>query len=610
MKVSVKQNGNETHSVSEMILGHNLEVGGGVVSSMLTDRLDNPKFCAQYDGSRHNPHSTPLKGVAPMWVVNGYSMAGLNCELTKGMSLSGNESQKVQNYFVDDYARGIMQTGRSVLKDEVLELEIWARVQHNPVTLQVYIGPLCCRKPFYDEAIIIIDSAYWKKYTVKFNCSCNDDEAVFGCYLKNEGIVWFDQIHLRPVEAGNVRLDVVEKLDSLNISTLRFPGGCLSTNYRWEHGLKPLHQRPVLPDSIFQFSQTYDFGTEEYLELCYKLNIRPFITVNVGSGTPEEAGAWAKYCADWFRSKDSELPVIYFHIGNEHYGIWETAHMTGEMYVDTLREYVPLIREGYPNCRIVGLGEEFSGGTIPEKRTKWREPVLDKASDLVDVLAINRYKGQWFDDMLEKQINAAESVHKVENDIVDLIKDIANRKLDIKVAVTEWNYWLHAAHWDGRGFEEPYDAQHGFFVAGMIHMFAKHGKDVEVCNFYHLIEAMGVILPKPTSVQETCIAEIFRFYRKALPGEYLPLTIESPSLGEGKSVDGLCLRTDKKTWLFLANRHSSEKAEVTLKELPCLNGDMEMLCAASPLEQFEKGTVSIKDAKLELPPLSIASIAF
>jgi len=38
------------------------------------------------------------------------------------------------------------------------------------------------------------------------------------------------------------------------------------------------------------------FGTDEFMELCKEVGAESQLTVNVGSGTAEEAAAWVEYC--------------------------------------------------------------------------------------------------------------------------------------------------------------------------------------------------------------------------------------------------------------------------------------------------------------------------
>ena len=121
----------------ETLLGHNLEMTFGAEDGLLTERLSNPKFSGIAD---------PQTGIATRWQMgpNNNSL-GARYESTKGMFLSGCESQLIHNYSGRE-ACGILQTDRIVLKGEVLQVSLWARVQHHPVTLCVGIKNRCCER--------------------------------------------------------------------------------------------------------------------------------------------------------------------------------------------------------------------------------------------------------------------------------------------------------------------------------------------------------------------------------------------------------------------------------------------------------------------------------
>jgi alpha-L-arabinofuranosidase len=236
----------------------------------------------------------------------------------------------------------------------------------------------------------------------------------------------------------------------------------------------------------------------------------------------------------------------------------------------------------------------------------WRKEVLDKASDLVDVLAINRYKGQWFDNPHDKQVNVAESVTKVQKDMEALIKDCDERDHRLKVAITEWSYWLRCWSWDKTGWEEPDDAQHGLYISGVLNLFSRLGDKMEVANFYHLVNPMGILTRKGTKVIEASVTEIFRLYRPAFPGKYIVLDVSSPCLGEVEpAVDALYMRQNNSDWLFITNRDDAETAEVCLSGFPQSDAEGVMLFAKSPLEPLQKATISMKKNTIVLPPLSI-----
>ena len=590
--------------VSEMILGQNIEVGANVIGGMLSDRFANPKFLGP---------ANPQTGLAPSWQLHGGHSWPFRCELTEGLSMSGNSSQMLHSYKGSDGAHyGIVQTGISIRKGEKLEIEMWAKCKDRPIDLVLSLSPLPVREPLYAEVKIQVNASYWKPYRAVFTIPEDNDEAVFKCFI-GQGMLWIDQIHLRPAGEGVLCKAMMEKIATLKMPTLRFPGGCLSTNYHWKHGTGPSHLRPDLMDPIGRFKEgtRYDFGTDEYLEMCHSQGISPFITVNIGSGTPDEAGDWAAYCAEFFRKRGVKPPPAYFQMGNEHYGVWESAHITAEMYVEAMREFVPLIRKAYPKARIVALGEEFSSDVYSAKALPWRKTILDKAMDLVDVLSLNRYKGQWGETDLDKMINVAESIPKVEKDLMDLIRDCRSRGLKTKVGVTEWNYWQNAMHYDGKDFLEPDDVQHGLYVAGTLNMFARLGEDMEVSTFYHLVNAMGMFHHFGADVKETCVAEVFRLYRPALPGRLIPLKINSPLLGKKETaLDAVMLQSGKSTWLFAANRSPSEPVRISLKGFTDSFKSSVCLVASSvgkPLQNMECGLGS---DKIELPPLSLFRFEF
>ncbi|RAV17835.1 hypothetical protein [Paenibacillus contaminans] len=581
------------------ILGTNLEIVTETHTALLSDRLDNPKFCGPAD---------PRTGLADGWLMRGNHQA-MHCELIEGMSLSGNASQLVHNYV--GAHNTILQTGRVVKQDEHYEVELWAKVRHHPVPIEIALGPLAVRQPEYSRAAVVIDASYWKRYTVRLHSPCEDNTAVFSITLTGAGVLLLDQIHLRPVGAPIVHPDVQASIRSLQLTGLRFPGGCASTNYRWKLGTGPVHLRPSLPDPINRKRAEYDFGTDEYLAMCHEQSIQPFITINIGSGTPQEAGEWAAYCAEWFGERNLPLPEIYFHMGNEQYGSWESSHMDASMYVEALRVYVPAVRSGYPRARIVALGEPFCSGVAGYPASPLRQTVLEEAKALFDVLSINRYKGQWYAEPADQMCNVVDSVAKIARDLTELVEDIRRSGSNAGVALTEWNYWMQASHWDGGRFAEPDDVQHGLFYSGMIHALARLAPAMEVANFYHLLNVMGMIRNDGGSLSETSMADLYRLYRPAFPGEVVPIELRSPEMGEGiASVDAIALRTDDSLWLYAANRSPEAESVVSFGGFPEIPDEALMMTAAdykSPLRHAEAPTVR---GHVTLPPLTIIRLRY
>ncbi|WP_146250178.1 hypothetical protein [Paenibacillus flagellatus] len=579
----------------------------GTHAGLVSDRLNNPKFCGPADA---------LTGIAPGWHPIIHNMGGMHAKLVPGMSLSGTESQMVHVYGGVS-GRGIVQKGRYVRAGEILEVELWAKVRHHPVTVRVSLTP-ARSNALYDAADITIDAAYWKRYTARLNAPRDDREARFFITFVTNGQVLFDQVHLRPAGEGHVSEPMLETMRALRLPTVRFPGGSISSCYRWRHGTGPVHLRPSLPDPCFKWRIDYDFGIEDYLQMCLEQDIRPFVSVNIGSGTPAEAGELAAYCADWHRMQGVEPPEVYFMMGNEQYGAWEPSHMEADMYVEALREYVPLVRSNYPRARIVAMGAIECEGMDGRPATPLRHKLLEDGAGLFDVLTIHTYPGSGFDEPERQIARAAAGAASARSKLVQLIADCRDAGSDVKVAMTEWNFWTQATHWDGLGFFEPDDAAHGLFFSAMVHVFAGLAPDLELAHYYNLINVMGMLRNDGGHVSPTGVSGLYELYRPAFPGQVLPIAVDSPQLDDGSlQLDVLAVRTDEADFVFIANRSVRESVAVELAGMEGRPGSAALMLAAdaaSPFREEDAATASssVGSAGTEtlLPPLSVVRLRY
>jgi len=580
------------------LLGQNLELAGDTMAGLLSDRLENGRFLGP---------PVPGTGLAPGWqpaFTNNY--AGIAFDLTEGLSHSGLWSQMLHNTS-DRSHIGMLQTGRWVRSGEKLQVTLWAMCRSRPVSLCVGLRPLAARAPDYARATINVDRAYWSEYRVVLEVPSDDAQCVFYCTVEERGRVWIDQIQLAPEGNGLVRPDLVDEMRSLDVPVLRFPGGCVSTNYHWRLGTGARDLRPTLPDPVFKWTMRYEFGTDEYLALCEDMGIQPHITVNIGSGTPAEAHEWARYCADWYREQQLPLPTMYWQIGNEHYGAWELGNMTGAMYADALRAYVPGIRAAYSRARIIALGPETGEVLDPDERLPWRAPVLDGAADQVDLVAIQNYASAWDDDATVRMAQAIQGAASMEAQLRKAAEDCRRREPNMRVAVTEWNLWRQALHYDGLGFLEPYDAVHGLFVSSALHGFCRLQPGLELANFYHLLNPMGLFISRGAEIVRTSSADVFALYRPAFPGQLLAVGVETPDIVEGVgAIDALALRTADADWLYVSNRSPTQEALVAVQGIePTAT---RLLHGEHPDRPLVEDAADMVGADLRLPPLSIARL--
>ena len=593
MKLKLSRGAEAGHDVSEMILGHNVEMCLTTANGLLSERLRNPKLLGP-------PH--PVTGVAPQW--QGASCGRASYELAPGTGLMGSEAQLIR-VARPHGTHFLHQNKLSVRAGEKLELEIWARVCHEPMTLKVALMPLSNRTAPYDSGEIKVDTSYFKRFTLSLCATRDDDEARLSLQFTTAGEMWIDQIHLRPQAEPLLCKGVVDEMAAMRIPTLRFPGGIVCNAYNWRHGTGPVHLRRAALDPAFHqdWYLNYDFGLDEYLGLCVDQGIAPTLTLNIAIGTPEEAAGMAAYCAAWFQRAGVAAPQIYWHVGNHPYSL-TTAHMTPAMYTGVIKTYVPGVKAAYPNSRIVVVMNSGELTAEPDK-APWREALFADVAELIDVVEVQIYGGcNPFESAEEQVKNLARSMAGVEPSLRSFIDLCRSRKVRWNVGIAEWNWWMQASHWDGRDFEEPPTALHGLYIAGMIHRFAALAPDFEVAHFYNLVNCMGILNHRDATVEVTDAVEIFKLYRPALPGRCVPLVWD----GDAGDVEALALENEGATWLFLTNRSLTDTAQISLDGLKTAHATGIRLSATSPVGTFTRSEPQLGGDTLTVSPLSILRV--
>jgi hypothetical protein len=120
---------------------------------------------------------------------------------------------------------------------------------------------------------------------------------------------------------------------------LRFTGGSLSNEYHWNTN--------TTLDNTWTWATSFD----EFAGIATALNACVFVTVNYGTGTPEEAAEWVTHS-----NVSNRYGFKFWEIGNENYGPWETdaQAVPHDPYTYALRarEYIAQMKAADPTVRI------------------------------------------------------------------------------------------------------------------------------------------------------------------------------------------------------------------------------------------------------------------
>ena len=178
-------------------------------------------------------------------------------------------------------------------------------------------------------------------------------------------------------DENGLRKDVLAALRALNFRSVRYPGGNFLSGYRWLDGVGPRDQRPRRRDLAWQSIETNQFGTNEFIEFCKKINTEPMLAANMGTGTIQDAANLVEYCNAPVGTQYSDLRashgykdphgVKYWCIGNEMDGPWQIGHLEAEDYGKKAREAAKMMRWHDSSIELVLCGSSNSAmPTYPE----------------------------------------------------------------------------------------------------------------------------------------------------------------------------------------------------------------------------------------------------
>jgi alpha-L-arabinofuranosidase len=134
------------------------------------------------------------------------------------------------------------------------------------------------------------------------------------------------------IDSNGFRTDVITCMQELRVPIVRYPGGNFVATYRWQDGIGPKHLRPKRPELAWLGVESNQFGTDEFMKWCTAVGTEPYLCLNMGTGTLEDALAWLEYCngdkdthfANLRRENGHLEPynVKYWALGNEMWGPW------------------------------------------------------------------------------------------------------------------------------------------------------------------------------------------------------------------------------------------------------------------------------------------------
>lgn len=331
------------------------------------------------------------------------------------------------------------------------------------------------------------------------------DRNIYGGFLEHLGRCIYGGIYEpnSPLsDERGFRKDVMEAIKRLNVPNIRYPGGNFVSGYHWVDGVGPKEKRPKKMELAWHTIESNQFGTDEFMEYCKAVDSEPFMCVNMGTGTIDEARDWLEYCngkedtyfANMRRQNGYAEPynVKYWGLGNEVSGSWQIGAKDANDYAIRALEFAKVMKWTDRNIKLITCG---SCQQIPAEM-EWNRIVVEKLIDIAEYLSIHMYVSN-HDNNYYEYMGTSEHIEKyiqAVRGIIDGAVYHSHQGRKMKIAFDEWN----ATYSPGRDkLHERYTLEDALVVAMFLNSFIRHADMVKMANIAQLVNIIPPIYTNP-----------------------------------------------------------------------------------------------------------------
>jgi alpha-N-arabinofuranosidase len=422
------------------------------------------------------------------------------------------------------------------------------------------------------------------------------DRNLFGQFAEHlgKGIeegVWVGPGSAIPNTRG-IRNDVVAALKALKVPNVRWPGGCFADEYHWRNGIGT--RAVTLNPNWGGVIEPNTFGTHEYMDFLEQIGSRAYLSVNLGSGTRQEAADWLEYLTAaqpttlaLERAKNGRkepYTIEYLGIGNES---WDCGgNMTPETYVDELKAYARFTRNYNPAQqkdpnKMLRIAVGPGGGEA--RWTEWTEVVMKAwqgrswSWDMEGLSLHNYTVVKWPPAYLSVGFGETEYAQILKSTLEmdglirkhGAIMDKYDPEKKILMAVDEWGAWYAQLPGTTPGFLAQQNSLRDAVLAALnINIFARHADRVKMANIAQMVNVLqAMILTDKEKMVLTPTYHVFKMYVPFQDATFVPVAFDAGSYVRGDitlpRVDAIAAR-DKagRLWLSVTNLDPNRPATV------------------------------------------------
>jgi len=421
---------------------------------------------------------------------------------------------------------------------------------------------------------------------------------IFGQFAEHLGHGVYEGIWVGPdsniPNTRGIRTDVVIALKALKVPNVRWPGGCFADEYHWRKGIGPADQRVVsLNPNWGGVTEPNTFGTHEFLDFLDQIGAEAYISVNVGSGTPQEAAEWLEYMTTAqpttlakeraTNGHPAPYKVGFLGIGNES---WDCGgNMIPDYYLSQLKIYSRFVRNFNPaqqnkqQMLKIAVGP---GGGEP-RWTEWTEAIMKAYQHHtwswdINGLSMHSYTvGQWPPSFASEHFGETEysQVLKLTLAMDDLVSkhsaimDKYDPEKKVALVVDEWGAWYAPLPGSNPGFLVQQNSLRDAILAALnLNIFARHADRVRMANIAQMINVLqAMILTDKEKMVLTPTYYVFKMYVPFQDSTFVPIAFDAGTYTHGDitlpRMDAIAAKDAAgKLWLAITNLDPNQTIEV------------------------------------------------
>jgi alpha-L-arabinofuranosidase len=424
------------------------------------------------------------------------------------------------------------------------------------------------------------------------------DRNIFGQFAEHLGHGVYEGIWVGPdskiPNTRGIRNDVVAALKALKVPDVRWPGGCFADEYHWRKGIGP--QRTVtLNPNWGGVIEPNTFGTHEFMDFLDQIGAEAYLSVNVGSGTPQEAAEWLEYSTTAqpttlakeraANGHSAPYKVAFLGIGNES---WDCGgNMTPDYYLSQLKIYSRFVRNFNPaqqdKQQMLKIAVGPGGGD--SRWTEWTEAIMNAYqrhtwSWDMNGLSMHSYTVvKWPPSYVSVGFGETEYAQILKstmemNDLVEkhsAIMDKYDPGKKVALVVDEWGGWYARISGSNPGFLAQQNSLRDAVLAALnLNIFARHADRVRMANIAQMINVLqAMILTDKEKMVLTPTYYIYKMYVPFQDATFVPVSFDAGKYTHGDitlpRVDAIAAKDRAgKLWLAITNVDPNQSAEIEL----------------------------------------------